>query len=59
MGKSVKEKIANARLRKQQSEYKTKYSLGMEAVTESYTVEINGVKVVRSRTKYRKRRKRK
>lgn len=59
MGKSVKEKISNARLRKKQSEYKTKYGLGTEAVTESYTVEIDGVKIVKSRTRYRKRRKRK
>lgn len=56
MGKGVKEKIANARLRKEQREYVTKYS-GMEAVTESYTVEQNGVKIVKTRTRYRKRRK--
>lgn len=34
----------------------TKYS-GMEAVTESYTIEENGIKIIKTRTRYRKRRK--
>ena len=40
------------------AEYTTKYS-GMEAVTESYTIEENGVKIIKTRTRYRKRRRKK
>lgn len=57
MGKDVKEKIANARLRKQQKEYQTKYGLGTIAITESYVITRKGIKIIRTRTRYRKGRK--
>ncbi len=38
--------------------YNTRYS-GMEAITESYEDFVNGVKIIRTRTRYRKRRRKK
>lgn len=61
MGDRTGSTRSNQKLTKSQQkrifDYETKYS-GMEAVTESYIEIVNGIKVIRTRTRYRKKRKR-
>lgn len=61
MGSGAHYAKENVRLTKSQQkrifDYETKYS-GMEAVTESYVEIVNGVKIIRTRTRYRKKRRR-
>jgi len=54
----TRRQIKRTRYGEEMFRYKPKYS-GMEAITESYTEIVNGVKIIRVRTRYRKKQKKK
>lgn len=61
-GRGYVSKKVNRITDKQQArtfKYKTKYLDRIEAVTESYVVEENGMEIIKTRTRYRKKKKRK